>query len=151
MVLFIPCPFWWFTKCKLQLWECDIFSFFVNQYFELVIYQWIFGKICLAEKAVNFRAYILFFFCFLSRGSPMLWCIDGILLSSKIYRATLRPKCIHYLLVENGPWETGFGTALCKEWWERGTQEGYLICFAGGLRGSTICYFTLNITELLEV
>lgn len=53
----------------------------------------------------------------------MLWCIDEVWLPSKIYRATLRPKCINYLFVENAPWETGFGTALCKEWWERGTQK----------------------------
>lgn len=103
------------------------------------------------RESCKFSSLYFVLFCFLSRGSPMVWCIDGVLLPSKIYRATLRPKCIHYLLVENGPWETGFGTTLCKEWWERGTQEGYLICFAGGLRGSTICYFTLNITELLEV
>ena len=151
MVLFFPCPFWWFTKCKLQLWECDIFYFFVNQYFELVIYQWIFGKICLEEKAVNFQAYILFFFLSKQRITGAMMHRWG-MATSKIYRATLRPKCINYLFVENAPWETGFGTVLCKEWWERGTQEGNLVCFAGVLKGSTICCFTLSIvTELLEV
>lgn len=72
MEFFIPCPFWWSTKYKpvMGTWHFSLFC----HYFELLVsYWWMFGKIRLTDKAVNFQTFILFFYAF---WSVDYWCYD---------------------------------------------------------------------------